>query len=275
MCRWFCYIGETTNIYDLLYNPSNAIFKQCYLTPYTPTIEKENPRDNAINVDGFGIGLYQTKDTPFIYTSINTPWSDINLKRISRYMDSHLFFAHIRGVKPFNEYSFIHELNCHPFRYKKYMMQHNGFISGYKSIKSNIHSQLNKTAQVVIKGNVDSEDIFDLFINQFQEHELDNYVSANKIYQYLIQAIRIIINLNNNKPSSFNISISDGINIVCIRYINSEDEEPPSLYYKKYDKYILVASEPIYLEDKDWVLIKKNTAIILNKNEYFFRNIVI
>jgi glutamine amidotransferase len=273
MCRWFCYIGETTNIYNLLYNPSNAIFKQCYLNPYTPQITKENPRDNAINVDGFGIGLYQNKENPFIYSSVNTPWSDINLKRVSQYMDSHLFFAHIRGVKPFNEYSFIHELNCHPFRYKRYIMQHNGFISGYNSIKSKIHSQLNKNAHEVIKGNVDSEDIFALFINQFEKDELDKYVSANKIYQYLIKTISIIISLNNNKPSSFNIAISDGINIVCIRYINSDEEDPPSLYLKQYNNYTVVASEPINLDETDWLLVEKNTAVILNNNEFFFKKI--
>ena len=193
MCRWMCYIGVDTNIYSLLYEPSNSIFKQCYLPPYTPQVDKENPRDNAINVDGFGIGLYQDKEVPFIYTSTNTPWSDINLKRIATYMNSHLFFAHIRGVKPFNENSFIHELNCHPFTYGKYMMQHNGFVSGYKKIKGAIHSMLNKNAIDVIKGNVDSEDIFALFINQFKTDELEENISIEKMYNYLVEAIKIII----------------------------------------------------------------------------------
>ena len=69
MCRWLCYTGDIINIYPILFDPSNSIFKQCYQNPYTPQIEKENPRDNAINVDGFGIGLYQTKEEPFLYTS--------------------------------------------------------------------------------------------------------------------------------------------------------------------------------------------------------------
>lgn len=273
MCRWMCYIGIDTNIYQLLYEPSNSIFKQCYLPPYTPQVNKENPRDNAINVDGFGIGLYQEKEVPFIYTSTNTPWSDINLKRISNYMNSHLFFAHIRGVKPFNQNSFIHELNCHPFTYKNYMMQHNGFVSGYKKIKGAIHGMLNETALEVIKGNVDSEDIFALFINHIKSYEFDKILSFDKLYNYLVSTIKIIINLNKNKTSSFNIAISDSTKIICTRYINSIDEDPPSLYIKKYDNYMLIASEPIHLEEKDWTLIPKNTCIFINKNKYIYKDI--
>lgn len=274
MCRWMCYFGIDTNLYSLLYDPPNSIFKQCYHPPYTPTVDTENPRDNAINVDGFGIGLYQNKSIPFIYTSVKTPWSDINLKRIAQYMNSHLFFAHIRGVKPFNENSFIHELNCHPFTYKRYMMQHNGFISGYKKIKSAILSMLNDNALEVIKGNVDSEDIFALFINQFSMDELDKQLPIEKIYEYLLNTIKIIISLNNNKSSSFNIAISDGNQIICTRYINSETEDPPSLYIKKYDNHILICSEPIYYED-DWILVPKNTSIFIKNNKYLFNKIII
>ena len=91
MCRFFCYIGESINIYNILYEYENSIFKQCYQLPYTPGIDIPNPRDNAINVDGFGIGIYQNTENPFIYTSIKTPWSDINLKRICQYMKSNLY----------------------------------------------------------------------------------------------------------------------------------------------------------------------------------------
>lgn len=274
MCRWMCYFGIDTNIYSLLYDPPNSIFKQCYNSPYTPTVEKENPRDNAINVDGFGIGLYQDNPFPFIYTSVKTPWSDVNLKRIAQYMNTKLFFAHIRGVKPFNENSFIHELNCHPFTYKNYMMQHNGFVAGYKKIKSAILSMLNENAMEVIKGNVDSEDIFALFINQFSNKDLEQILPMETLFKYLVQAIKIIISLNNNKSSSFNISISDGKKILCTRFINSEFEEPPSLYIKKYENKILICSEPIYYED-DWILVPKNTAIFIENNDYKFKKITI
>lgn len=267
MCRWLCYTGDIMNIYSILYNPSNSIFKQCYQNPHTPQIEKENPRDNAINVDGFGIGLYQTKSEPFLYTSTKTPWSDVNLKRIAHYMDTSLLFAHIRGVKPFHENSFIHELNCHPFIYKNYMMMHNGYISGYRTTKPKLLSLLNEESLNVIKGNVDSEDIFALFINHIQDSEINNYISIDKMYEYIISTIQKIITLNNNKTSSFNLALTDGINIICTRYINSNEEEPPSLYIKDINNEILIASEPIHIKDSDWNLIPKNTAILINKNK--------
>ena len=266
MCRWLCYTGDIINIYPILYNPSNSIFKQCYQNPYTPQIDKENPRDNAINVDGFGIGLYQTKLEPFLYTSIKTPWSDVNLKRISKYMDTPLLFAHIRGVKPFNESSFIHELNCHPFIYKKYMMMHNGFISGYRQSKPKLLSLLNDNSLNVIKGNVDSEDIFALFINHIKETDINDYLPINTLYKYLLSTIKIIISFN-NKISSFNLALTDGKSIICTRYINSNDEDPPSLYIKQINNQIYIASEPLYTEETDWKLIDKNTAILINENK--------
>ena len=67
MCRWMCYYGTPIELYTLLYNPPNSLLKQCYQNPNTPGI-KNNPRDNPINVDGFGIGLYQSKKkTIYLY----------------------------------------------------------------------------------------------------------------------------------------------------------------------------------------------------------------
>ena len=182
-------------------------------------------------------------------------------------MDSHLLFAHIRGVKPFHENSFIHELNCHPFIYKNYMMMHNGFISGYRYVKPKLLSLLNERSLDVIKGNVDSEDIFALFINQIKDNEINEYLSITKLYNYLISTIKIIISLNNNISSSFNLALTDGKNIICTRYINSIDEEPPSLYIKQIKKQIYITSEPLYTEELDWKLIPKNTAILINENK--------
>ena len=182
-------------------------------------------------------------------------------------MDTKLLFAHIRGVKPFHENSFIHELNCHPFIYKNYMMMHNGFISGYRKSKPKLLSLLNERSLDVIKGNVDSEDIFALFINHLHELDIDKYIPIQKICEYIISTIKIIILLNNNKTSSFNIALTDGKSIVCTRYINSEVEEPPSLYIKEESNQILIASEPIYTEESNWELIPKNSAILINENK--------
>ena len=260
-----CYYGDPIELYALLYLPENSLLKQCYQNPYTPGIDN-NPRDNPINVDGFGIGLYQSKKIPFIYTSTNTPWTDINLERISKYMKSRLFFAHIRGIKPFNGNSFVHELNCHPFTYNNYMMQHNGFVANHSKIKTKLHELLNNNALSVIKGNVDSEDIFALFINQLKDNELNSYISIEKMYSYLIQTIKIIIKLNNNKVSSFNIALSDGKSIICTRYINSDTEQPPSLYINiDNNNNFIISSEPFQFNDNNWILIDKNNALLIDK----------
>ena len=79
--------------------------------------------------------------------------------------------------------------------------------------------------------------------------------------------IKIIISLNNNKTSSFNLALTDGKSIICTRYINSDDEDPPSLYIKQQNGQVYIASEPLYTEETDWKLISKNTAILINENK--------
>jgi glutamine amidotransferase len=269
MCRWLVYIGnESKNIYDLIFTPSNSILKQSYQLPYTPFTTKENKRDNITNVDGFGIGFYINKDTPFIYTSVKTPWSDINLERISKFFETKLLFTHIRGVKPFNENSWVYDLNCHPFTYKKYMFQHNGYISKFARIKPLLVSLLNSEGHKVIKGSTDSELIFALFISKHTLEELENGISIENMYKYLIDAIKIIIELNNNTPSSFNIALTNQKNTICLRYINCNKEEPPSLYYKKKENSIIISSEPTEFEEEyNWNLIPKNYYLFITNNK--------
>ena len=91
-----------------------------------------------------------------------------------------------------------------------------------------------------------------------------------------------------------NFSITDGESIISTRYINSESEDPPSLYYSMGSEYIynskrnnafvkdanysnnciLISSEPIHNKKEDWNLIKKNTIMTVNdKNEIEFDKI--
>ena len=44
---------------------------------------------------------------------------------------------------------------------------------------------------------------------------------------------------------TMNFGVTDGETIISTRYINSDSEEPPSLYYKKYNDNIIISSEPI------------------------------
>tara|TARA_B110000208_G_C11655835_1_gene389760 strand:+ start:34 stop:837 length:804 start_codon:yes stop_codon:yes gene_type:complete len=256
MCRLFIYSGNSILLKDILYNQKHSIFKQSFHKKFTPLLKELNIRDHELNIDGFGVIWYHNNiNNPCLYTSLKTPWCDYNLKRLSNILESTLIFAHVRGIKPFSKNYLVHEYNCHPFIYKNYSFMHNGDISNFNSMKKDIINKLNDNIFQLIKGNTDSEYIFALLIN-----ELDN--NNNKNYSIIIKnIIKYLTSFKNTM--SLNLAFTDGETIVCTRFINSDLEEPPSIYYKKCKDNIIISSEPIDYKD-DWVLIKKNSILIYN-----------
>ena len=68
MCRFVIYIGNHRIIKNIVWLPEHSLIKQSFTQAYTPGCLK-NDRDHDINVDGFGIGWYDTdkRTSPFIY----------------------------------------------------------------------------------------------------------------------------------------------------------------------------------------------------------------
>ena len=70
---------------------------------------------------------------------------------------------------------------------------------------------------------------------------------------------------------SLNFCVYDGKTIICTRFINTNNENPPSLYYtnnfkinQEYNQNIIISSEPISKKESDWKLVPKNNLLILN-----------
>lgn len=260
MCRWFVYSGNKIKLDDILYKHNNSIIKQSYAKTYTPFLEEPNIRDHEINVDGFGIGWYiDNINNPCYYTSIKTPWSDFNFKRLSKILESKLIFAHIRAIKPFSD-GLIHEFNCHPFNIDNLLFMHNGDFKNFKEYIKLVINKIDDEILLKLKGNTDSEYIFLLIMSFLKNKE--------KTKENIISSIKDVIKYINTITKhvfSFNIAITDGNFIVFTRYISNE-EKPPSLYYKFFDKNICISSEPINYDD-DWVYIPKNIIGYYYNNE--------
>ena len=266
MCRWLIYFGENILLYDILYNGHNSIIKQSYKKIYTPFLEEPNIRDHERNADGFGIGWYYNNFLePCIYTSIKTPWSDINIRRISKYIESKLIFAHIRAIKPLS-ISLVHEYNCHPFYYKNFIFMHNGDLKNFIDFKKKIILDLSDEVYKIIKGNTDSEYAFALFLNLLP-NKLFKYgglINKDKFKNIIIKLIKKLIIYGNNIPMSMNFAFSDGNTIICTRFINNK-EEPPSLHYILNNNKLIISSEPVDY-DNTWNYIDKNNILIYNNN---------
>ena len=266
MCRWFIYYGKKIKFENILFCHKNSIIKQSFKKKYTPFLEDDNDRDHEVNVDGFGIGWYTTKDIdPTIYKSIKTPWSDFNFRRLSKILSSKLIFSHIRAIKPFSE-GLIHEFNCHPFNYKKILFMHNGDFKNFNKYKKIIIEKIDDTFLPLIKGTTDSEHIFYLIISLCK-----NIFTLENVKLSLLKAIKIINEIS-KENISLNIAITNGDYIVFTRYINN-NENPCSLYFKYNKEYILISSEPIDYNDDDWTFIPKNSIGTYANNGLLIENI--
>lgn len=293
MCRILIYKGNFINIKKLLWLPNNSLMKQSYNDPYTPYLDEPNYRNHHINVDGSGIAWYTDQyDTPCIYKTIKPPWDDLNLLNLCGYVESFLLFSHIRGIKPFSKNSIVHDYNCHPFSYKNLLWMHNGDIENILDIKKFIYSNIDDEFLINIKGNTDSEYCFAIFLNYLKKK--NNTLMNNKSIYYsisdLTDAMRLTIykvnQLTKSISSSMNFFFTDGNTIIASRYLNSINEDPPSLYYSTGSEYIynskkekayindannskkciIIASEPIHNKKEDWNLIPKNIIVSVDEN---------
>lgn len=273
MCRWLIYFGELINLKQILFHGENSIIKQSYKKTFTPFLEEPNKRDHEINADGFGVGWYVDNFVdPCLYISTKTPWSDINIKRLSKYIMSKIIFAHIRAIKPLS-ISLVHEYNCHPFSHKNFMFMHNGDLKNFIEFKKRIISDLDDDVYKIIKGSTDSEYAFALFLSFIdKKYFLDGgLLDPNSFKNNVKKTINKLVKYGNNIPMSMNFAFTDGKTVICTRYINNE-EEPPSLYYRKLDGNIIISSEPVDY-DENWIYIKKNSIISYYNNNIYVDSI--
>lgn len=265
MCRFFIYIGSYTCIYPFLYQHDHNLLRQCLSKVYSPSYIHENPRDHTINIDGFGIAIYNNmSDEPFVYKIVNRVWEDINLKRISKAFKSTKFLAHIRGVKFFQPNIPINQVNCHPFKYKDFIFCHNGDINSFITIKQKFINSINPILIKKILGQTDSEFLFFLILQQFPD--LNQNYNSSQLLLFIIASIRKVIQFTDNKPSSLNLCFSSKDITIITRFLNSHVQDPPSLYYRLYNTDVIISSEPLSKNDHNWILVPKNNYILIEND---------
>lgn len=253
----------------MLWYGNNSIFKQCYLSPYVPN-DENNPRNNHINLDGFGIGMV-CSDQPIIYRNTILPWNDINLQKIMSVVKPNILLVHIRAVASFAnicKYSCaikktpVHEFNCHPFIYKNYIFCHNGIMEAFYdgSLRKIIINRISDDLITNIEGTTDSEYLFYLILTLIYEN--NSVVAAiNKTLQFL----NSLSELSPDNLLCLNMCLIDNKEVYGIRYINKDDDIPPSLYVNNDINEIIISSEPVD-KAQSWRLIDKNKLIYVDHN---------
>lgn len=299
MCRLLIYKGKSITLADILTRPTHSIINQAFDSRLR--IDTRRP----INGDGFGVGWYANDPDPMssinpgpcIFTSITPAWNNQNLVRIAEKTSSPLIFGHVRASTA----GVLAEVNCHPFEYGCLMWMHNGGIADFAKVKRAIHNCLREEYFLWIQGSTDSECAFALFLNCL--HDLGHPASlsgpAEKIEstvlrQAMLDTISTINRLTSSAdisdPSLLNFAVTDGIDVVCTRYVSSRTDEAASLFFssgtsfnqvsdgqyrmERRDKgqdIVLVSSEPLTFQRADWVTVPTNSIVTITNDSSTLR----
>jgi glutamine amidotransferase len=182
---------------------------------------------------------------------------------------------------------------------------HNGVVSDFSAIKRELLNLLDTDAYENVHGTTDSEHMAALYITYLTQSTGGGEASWNRTYTVtemmaaLTKAFESMIELQKRirgpaaEANSLNVCCSDGQQLIAVRFRNHTVEQPPSLYWSKtagitlnrmypdnadgsknanasrnaeeHGSHVIVASEPTTYNAKEWELIKKNCAVLVDK----------
>jgi len=234
-----------------------------------PTTEAEiTVRNRLFNVDGFGVAWYTPTYSlfsqpptavksgpesrpilhPALYKTIQPPLHDMNFRVIAAATSSTCVLAHIRSATA----TAIVPTNNHPFVFGRHTVMHNGYISDFPEIARQMTNLMSTEAFEHIEGRTDTEYFAALYIsyltfgaeaspvstgpNSSNEKWERSYTTAEML-KALQHAANTVIDLQQKalgakaEPNDLNVCVTDGKQLVAMRFRNHTTEQPPSLYY--------------------------------------------
>ncbi|MFJ8628423.1 class II glutamine amidotransferase [Kitasatospora sp. NPDC093550] len=264
MCRWLAYWGNPIRLTDVLYTPVHSIIDQSLHSRLGA---------ETTNGDGFGIGWYDGTDTPGVFHSTEPAWNDTNLREVAAHTTSPLFFAHIRAAIG----SAVQQSNCHPFRYRRWLWMHNGFIDGLDDVKRELAFEIDPALWLNVKGTTDTELMFYLALTYGLEDDPPGAVAR------MIGFVEARGREHGHQfPFQGTIATSDGDSLWAFRY--SSVGRSRSLYFNRRvpqlremypdravlreaaDRTRLVVSEPIGDLPGAWVEVPEATYAVVGQD---------
>ena len=264
MCRWIAYSGQPIFIEQLITLPGHSLVEQSLHTEMNFSTDGNLM---ATNGDGFGIGWYAERPEPGLYKDPRPAWSNLNLRELCKQIRSRIFFAHVRATTT----GAVQQSNCHPFKYKNWLFQHNGGVSEFDKIRRDLQLEIAPELYTELKGTTDSETFFLLALT---------YGLQDNPKQGLLRMVERVEKalIDNNVPGGYlNLScaISDGQKIYTLRYAHNaksktqfyssqsgwidgvEDSIEGASYFP--EENIVVVSEPLDDYDNKWNEIPQNS----------------
>jgi predicted glutamine amidotransferase len=241
MCRWIAYRGETTALEHYVTEPAHSL-----ITQSIHALESTA----SVNGDGFGLGWYGAHPEPGRYREIRPAWSDENLRYLCRHLQSHLFFAHVRAATG----TAITRVNCHPFASGTWLFMHNGFIGSWNRLRRQVEALIPDELYPSRVGTTDSEAMFLAMMGAGMENPV---AAAEKV----LAAITDLV--NRSTPGDrlrFTAALANGRDLYAFRY--AVNDRANTLYYRESGANIVVVSEPLDSDQKNWVVVPENHVVV-------------
>lgn len=228
------------------------------------------------------------------------------------------------AVRPVTSYHVIYQLM--PGVTDLFM--HNGGLGAFAKIRRGMINLMSQRAVERIQGTTDSEHLAMLFftylsarVDKQGDALLEESHPLTDVKAALEQAISDAIKLQHDyialeeqakrevpefEASSLNIAITDGAQLLAIRFRNHKTEYPPSLYFStkagatlnrcfedhpdsqekgqaraqysanlreadEHGRHVIVSSEPITYKEQDWILVEKNECLMVDEHQNVVR----
>lgn len=246
MCRWIAYRGEMTALEHYVTEPAHSLISQS-INALESTA--------STNGDGFGLGWYGTHPEPGLYREIRPAWSDENLRYLCRHLQSHLFFAHVRSATG----TPITRPNCHPFACGRWLFMHNGFVGSWNRLRRQVEALIPDQLYPARIGTTDSEAIFLAIMGA----GIDNPVAATERI-----LARLTDLMNQGEPQEhlrFTSALSNGRDLYAFRY--AVNDRANTLYYKESAEGIVIVSEPLDRDHRNWISVPENHVLIASEGQ--------
>lgn len=279
MCRFIAYRGRTILLDEILHKPKNSLINQS-----AQAHEAEEP----LNGDGFGVGWYMRDidAQPGLFVSVRPAWNDRNLRYLCQKIRTECFFAHVRAASAGE----VSEANCHPFHFNQFMFMHNGGIGGFQKLKRQIRRKLSDEIYDWIRGQTDSEHLFALFLENLANRKNPDVEEMTLALQKTIQDLQDMkAEAGIEEACYVNCVVTDGNQLIALRYVSDLTEEASTLYYTEGHHYVcddqgickmvpvqgsdkwnehsvLIVSEKLTGSLKEWKEIPTNYFCITEKN---------
>ncbi len=253
MSRLLAYMGSPILLSRAIINHPHSLIEQAYAPREMVT--------GTINADGYGFGWYsELSDRPGTYHRSTPIWSDPDLPRIGRVIASGCIFAAVRNATPGFA---VDLLNVPPYVHKHLLFMHNGAVEGFNHrFRNKLLEGISEEIQATTLGSADSEVLFGLALTHLQRAGANAGDGTEALKDALENTLRRVMAIAGPEKAraSLNMGLTDGHSMAFARLARGID--PNSLYIRRDDGAVWVASEPI--DDSDtwqeippdnWVLI--------------------